>query len=241
MLDPENDANNWETLFETEADDFFHAPASFNPAALPSLRPAGAQASAPAIAPTLNHFPASAPAPAPLPAPAPASDPDKVEAEAKANTEAEAKAKATAAEAKAKAEAGAKARGFTPAAAPAPVLAPASVPAPACALTHLADDLVPPPASVCALTSASAQPPSHKRPYVSRTTGRHTAFTSKFVDALASAPAAPQPVAHKRQAPSPNPRCPPSVFPATMTFSCTKKRKTFPTTKKIGDLIEVSS
>ena len=168
LLDPENDANNWETyseeLFETEVDDLVHAPASFNPATLPSLRPAGAQASAPAIAPTLDHVPASAPAPAPLPAPAPSSHPDK-------------------------AEAGAEARGFTHAAAPAPVLAPASVPAPACALTHLVDDLVPPPASDCALTSASAQPPAHNRPY--RTTGRHTAFTSRFVNALASAPGSP--------------------------------------------------
>jgi hypothetical protein len=171
----------------------------------------------------------SAPAPAPLPAPAPASDPDKAEAEAKA--------KATAAEAKAKAEAGAKVRGFTPA--PAPVLAPASVPASACALTHLVDDDVPPPAFVCALTSASAQPPAHKRPY--GTTVRYTDFTSKFVNALASAPAPPQPDAHKRQAPPPIPQCPPSVFPATMTFSSTKKRKTFPTIEKVGDLIEVSS
>jgi hypothetical protein len=47
--------------------------------------------------------------------------------------------------------------------------------------------------------------------------------------------------AHKRQAPPPNPQCPPSVFPATMTISSTKKRKTFPTIKEVGDLIEVSS
>jgi hypothetical protein len=213
----------------TLADDLVPVPVSFNPAALPSLRPAGAQASAPALAPTLAHVPASAPAPAPLTAPSPASDPDKAEAEAKA--------KATAAEAKANAEAGAKARGFTPA--PAPVFAPASFPAPACALTHLVDDDVPPHASVCALTSASAQPPAHKRPYGA--TVRHTAFTLQFANALASAPAPPQPDAHKRQAPPPNPQCPPSVFPATMTFSSTKKRKTFPTIKKVGDLIEVSS
>jgi hypothetical protein len=172
VFDPENDANNWETYSE-ELFDLVPAPASFNPAALPSLRPAGDQASASALAPTLAHVPASAPAPAPLPAPAPASKP--------------------------------------------------------------------PPASVCALTSASAQPPAHKRPYDSHTTGRRTTFTSKFVNVLASAPAPPQPDARKAPPPNPGPRCTPSVFPATMTFSSAKKRKTFPTITEVGDLIEVSS
>jgi hypothetical protein len=73
-----------------------------------------------------------------------------------------------------------------------------------------------------------------------------TPFTSRFIPpsiliAQTQAPAQDQapPVTLKRQAAPPNPSCPPSVFPATKTFSSTKKRKHFPTIQKVGDLIEV--
>ena len=204
-----------------------------------------------------SNAPAPAPAPAPaniavsvfapVPAPAPAielasqhahvsdylqdidyadisiDDAPVTEAEAQTNAEVAAEASANAkTESKANAETEAKSHeaaihSATPAVRPAAAQARASVPA------HVSG-------------------PAHKRPY--ETTGRHTRFTSKFVDVLASAPAPTQSVAHKRQAPllNPGPRCTPSVFPATMTFSSTtKKRKTFPTMKKVGDLIEVSS
>jgi hypothetical protein len=58
-----------------------------------------------------------------------------------------------------------------------------------------------------------------------------TPFTSQFIT--------PSVKGLKRQAPPPNPKFPPSVFPATRTFSYTKKAKTFPTREKVADLIEV--
>ena len=235
----------------TLADDLVPVPVSFNPAALPSLRPAGAQASAPAPAPTLAHVPASAPAPAPLPAPAPASDSDKAEAKAKANTEAEAKAKAATHQAAASAKAGGlleSAASSSSASVSAP--APASVkqkrlregvdrdsdPAPAIDADMFIDDapVTETEAETNAEVAAEARAPVPAASISSSYVVRPTWFTAKF---MAPAPAhqsanqtaiAPAPVPpvnkHKRQSLSPNPCCRPSVFSVavpTATFSTT--------------------
>jgi hypothetical protein len=72
-----------------------------------------------------------------------------------------------------------------------------------------------------------------------------TQFTRLFISPSSTfAPASALAPAHlvtknKRQAPTPNPCCQSSVFSATTTFSSTKKRKSFPTVHKIGNMVEV--
>ena len=231
------------------------------PALAPALAPAANRTAGDFVSATADNLPAHAPAPAPASALVTVNNvldtgKGSVIPKQPANikviqpTPCTAKFLSKAQPVSAFAQQSAKRHNHAPAHVP-PTLASASSSAPAPARAHdPATVLGPSPAPASESSSSSAPAPARNPvPALALSKPRQilpTAFTSRFIPpsiviARTQAPGqepAP-PVTPKRQAAPSNPSCPPSVFPATKTFSSTKKRKYFPTIQKVGDLIEV--